>query len=92
MNPFGRAQLVYIPCILLYVLKDNEGNCYKGMTNNLIRRLHEHKNRQNISTSRMSNIEVVYIEKYDTFSEARKREVYLKTSAGRRFLKKKLST
>jgi len=40
----------------------------------------------------MSNIEVVYIEKYDTFSEARKREVYLKTSAGRRFLKKKLST
>jgi len=38
----------------------------------------------------MSHLELVYTEKYNTFIEARSREVYLKTAAGRRFLKTKL--
>ncbi len=38
----------------------------------------------------MKELAVVYVEKFDTFVEARKREVYFKSAAGRRFLKKKL--
>ncbi len=38
----------------------------------------------------MKGIEVVYTERYDTFDEARKREIYFKTAAGRRFLNKNI--
>jgi len=38
----------------------------------------------------MGDLVVVYTEKYSNFAEARSREVYLKTAAGRRFLKLKL--
>ena len=70
-----------------YVLKDEQGKIYKGMTNNLKRRLAEHCSGQTETTSRMSNLVLVYKEEYATFEEARKRELYLKSVAGRRFLK-----
>ncbi|MGB3922096.1 MAG: GIY-YIG nuclease family protein [Minisyncoccia bacterium] len=74
----------------VYVLEDNERKYYKGVTNNLKRRLTEHVGGHSKTTSRMSGIKVVYTEVYDNFNEARKRELYLKSAAGRRFLKKKL--
>lgn len=72
----------------VYVLKDDAGKYYKGVTNDLQRRLKEHRSGKIITTSRMENLKVVYSEDFDNFKEARKREVYLKTAAGRRFLKK----
>jgi len=72
----------------VYVLKDLTGRLYKGVTNNLKRRLREHKVGKTITTSRMKDVKVVYSEEYDNFKEARKRELYLKSAAGRRFLKK----
>lgn len=60
------------------------------MTNNLERRLSEHKSGHTTTTSRMKDLKVVYTEIYDTLKTARKRELYLKSAAGRRFLKKKL--
>ena len=60
------------------------------MTNNFKRRLEEHKGGHTITTSRMKDIELVYSEEFATFDEARKRELYFKTAAGRRFLKKVL--
>jgi len=36
----------------------------------------------------MKNINVVYEEKFDSFEIARKRELYFKSAAGRRYLKK----
>ena len=74
----------------VYVLRDDKGKVYKGFTNNLSRRLKEHRAGHTKTTSRMKSIEVVYIEEYQTFEEARSREIYLKTTAGRRFLKKAL--
>jgi len=74
----------------VYVLQDEDGKLYKGMTNNLKRRMVEHKNGKTITTSRMNNFDVVYTEEYDTFEKARKRELYLKTAAGRRFLNKQI--
>jgi hypothetical protein len=40
----------------------------------------------------MKNLTVAYKEEYPTFAEARKREVYFKTAAGRRFLKKVITS
>ncbi len=74
----------------VYVLKDENGKFYKGMTNNLERRLKEHKLGKTITTSKMKNPELVYKENYNNFEDARKRELYLKSAARRRFLKKKL--
>ncbi len=71
----------------VYVLKDDRGKFYKGFTNNLERRLHEHNTGHTKTTSRMKGIRVVYTEKYDSIEEARKRELYLKSAAGRKFLK-----
>jgi len=76
---------------VVYVLRDENGKLYKGLTNDLKRRTGEHFSGHTQTTRRMKNSRVVYKEEYDTFLEARKRELYLKSAAGRRFLKKKLS-
>lgn len=73
-----------------YILKDKNGRVYKGVTNCLERRLKEHKSGHTPTTSRMEDVTVVYSEEYDTFVEARGRELYFKSAAGRRFLKGKL--
>ncbi|MFA6918922.1 MAG: GIY-YIG nuclease family protein [Patescibacteria group bacterium] len=70
-----------------YVLKDKEGKFYKGMTNDLERRLREHQSGHTFSTRNMNELQVVYQESFSTRDEARKREVYFKSAAGRRFLK-----
>lgn len=73
----------------VYVLRDEIGKFYKGITNNLTRRLKEHRLSKTFTTSsKMKSFSVVYTEEYNTFEEARKRELYLKSAAGRRFLKK----
>ncbi len=70
-----------------YVLADNRGRLYKGVTADLDKRLYDHQRGKTRTTSRMQGLRVVYTEKFDTFELARKREVYFKTAAGRRFLK-----
>ncbi|MEO5646495.1 MAG: GIY-YIG nuclease family protein [Candidatus Paceibacterota bacterium] len=74
----------------VYVLQDDKGNFYKGFTNDLARRFSEHVTGQTKTTRKMSGLKIVYTEEYETLQEARTREVYFKTSAGRRFLKEKL--
>ncbi|MDO8569357.1 MAG: GIY-YIG nuclease family protein [bacterium] len=74
----------------VYILQDSVGKLYKGMTNNLGRRLVEHKSGHTQSTKQLINPKVVYKEEYDNFKQARKREIYFKTAAGRRFIKKLL--
>ncbi len=72
----------------VYVLRDRDDNLYKGLTNNLSRRIREHKSGHTITTSKMYGLEVVYTEIYADFAIARQRELYLKSAAGRKFLKK----
>ncbi len=76
----------------VYVLKDKNGRFYKGMTNDLERRLVEHKSGKTKTTRSMDQIELVYQEQYETTKEARTRELYFKSAAGRRFIQKVLST
>ena len=72
----------------VYVLRDSKGTLYKGVTNNLHRRLLEHKSGHTITTSRMSDLSVIYTEECSDAETARNREKYFKSPAGRRFLKK----
>lgn len=72
----------------VYILRDEAGKIYKGMTNNLQRRLNEHKNGKTVTTSRMKGLNLIFSENFNNFEDARKRELYFKTAAGRRFLKK----
>ena len=74
-----------------YVLQDKNGKFYRGLTNNLARRLSEHKRGKTKTTSKMRELKTVYTEEHEKYNTARKRELYLKSSAGRRFLKKQLA-
>ena len=74
----------------VYILKDENGKFYKGLANNLSRRLKEHRSGHTRTTSRMNNLSVVYTEEYQDLATARRRELYLKSAAGRRFLKNKV--
>jgi putative endonuclease len=75
---------------IVYVLQDEHGKFYKGFTNDLARRFSEHVSGQTKTTRKMEGLKIVYTEEYQTLREARAREVYFKTAAGRKFLKNAL--
>jgi len=72
----------------VYVLKSSIDNrFYKGMTNNLKRRVYEHNLGKNKSTKPYRPWVLVYKEEYKTSEEARKRELFFKSGSGREYLK-----
>ena len=71
----------------VYILKDTDNKLYKGITNNIRRRLSEHKRGKTQTTARMKNFELLYKEEYNNFEEARNRELYFKSATGRKFIK-----
>jgi putative endonuclease len=71
----------------VYVIESEEGYRYTGQTPDIERRLAEHNAHTTFSTKRGNNWRLVYSEEYSTRSEAMKRERYLKTGAGRDFLR-----
>jgi putative endonuclease len=60
---------------------------YTGSTENIEKRLKEHNQGKIRSTKSRCPFELIYQESFETRSEARKRENYLKSGPGRRFLK-----
>ena len=78
--------------ITVYVIRHSKsGELYKGQTSDVAKRVEQHNQGQTKSTKRLSGEwHLVYSEEYDTRDEALKREKYLKSAAGRRFLKKVL--
>jgi putative endonuclease len=76
----------------VYVLKSKiDGRLYKGMTDNLERRIKEHNFGKVKSTKGYAPWDLVYSEVFDSRIEARLREVFLKSGIGREFLKEKLT-
>ncbi len=61
---------------------------YSGMSSDLERRFSEHNLGKVKSTKAYKPFSIIYKECFETSTEARKREKYLKTAAGRRFRKK----
>jgi len=72
-----------------YILKSaKSGKFYVGMSADPERRLSEHNAGKVTSTKPGIPWEKVYQEEFETLAQARKREKYFKTAAGRRFRKK----
>jgi len=75
--------------IFVYVLKSLIApKSYVGMTDDLSRRLKEHNSGKHSYTKRHAPWEIIYKEEFNNYSDARKREKYLKSASGRKFLKK----
>jgi len=63
----------------VYVLKsEKDENLYIGSTTNLKRRLREHNEGKNFSTSFRKPFELIYYEAYRSLEDAREREKALK--------------
>lgn len=76
----------------VYVIKSKvDGRLYKGMTDNLERRVKEHNSGKMKSTKGYVPWYLVYSEVFDSREEARLREVFLKSRIGREFLTAKLT-
>ncbi len=73
----------------VYLLKSvGYKKSYVGTTDNLERRLSEHNAGKTPSTNKLKPWKLVYQEQHGTYRQARERESYLKSGAGRRFLQK----
>ncbi|KKU11400.1 MAG: GIY-YIG nuclease superfamily protein [Parcubacteria group bacterium GW2011_GWB1_45_7] len=77
----------------VYILENqNDKFWYIGYTSNLERRILEHQHGKGGRTTSIKNDwHLIYSESYLNNKDARGRELFLKSGAGRRFIKKQLS-
>ena len=76
----------------VYVLRSlADGNRYVGLSTDVPYRVEEHNSGKVKSTKARIPFVLVYQESFDTLAEARAREKYFKTAAGRRWLDKRRS-
>ena len=74
--------------IFVYALFDRKSSeIYVGMTNNIERKVAEHRRGQSKYTRKFKSIECLLLEEYASYGEGRKREKYLKSGCGKEFLK-----
>lgn len=75
----------------VYILRSQKDKqFYTGVTHDLRKRVKEHNAGKNISTSYRKPLKLIYYEAYILKKDAEAREKYLKTSMGKRVLKKQL--
>jgi putative endonuclease len=72
------------------LLSQKDGELYVGYTINLQRRLKEHNAKKNFSTKCRVPFTLIYAETCLNMQDAIRREGYLKTTQGHRFLKLRL--
>lgn len=71
----------------VYILKNKDtGRYYIGSTNDLERRLKQHKRGSTRTTRILGTDSLVYTEEYNTLLEARNREKKLKSYKSRKYL------
>lgn len=71
----------------VYVLESlGDSKRYIGYTNNLKKRIKEHEGGRSLSTKSRLPIKLIYFEGCLDETDAKRREQYLKTTQGRRFL------
>ena len=74
-----------------YVLRSKKDNkFYTGCTENLRKRFKEHCDGQSLYTKGRGPFEIVYYEACLDESDARNREIYLKSGRGKAYLKQRL--
>ncbi|MBU1110532.1 GIY-YIG nuclease family protein [Patescibacteria group bacterium] len=73
----------------VYALKSRKKNyVYKGFAKNFSDRLKRHNSGREKTTKPYAPFDVLYVEKVENRNEARKRENFLKSEQGRKFLQK----
>ncbi|MFA7244158.1 MAG: GIY-YIG nuclease family protein [Patescibacteria group bacterium] len=73
----------------IYILvSKNAPKTYIGVTSDIEKRISEHNSGSNAYTRKYKPWKLFYSEKFDDRSVALKREIYLKSHAGRNFIKK----
>jgi putative endonuclease len=72
--------------VTLYVLKARNGKRYVGITNDLQRRIQEHRFKTSKSGQLLDQFFVLYTEEFPDYREARDREKFLKSGQGRNWL------
>jgi putative endonuclease len=82
------SQAVFFYTYILHSRKDREH--YIGYTQDLPRRLEEHRGSKSFATQYRLPVDLIYYEACLNESDAKQREKYLKSTAGRRFLAKRL--
>ncbi|HEY4514608.1 MAG TPA: GIY-YIG nuclease family protein [Candidatus Paceibacterota bacterium] len=74
-----------------YVLMSlKSGRWYTGSTNDLRRRLKEHNSNESKYTRKRGPYKLIYYEACENRLDAEARELYLKTTMGKRYLKNRL--
>ncbi|MDI6804726.1 MAG: GIY-YIG nuclease family protein [Bacteroidota bacterium] len=75
----------------VYILKsEKDGNFYTGYTRDLRARINMHNNGEVSSTKERRPLKLVYFEGCLNQQDATKREKYLKTAWGKRYIKSRL--
>ncbi len=73
--------------VWVYALRFTDDTIYVGMTNDLDRRMTEHKRRQSPSTRKFTgDFEIIYQQNFTDYVQARRHEKYLKSGSGRKLL------
>jgi len=75
----------------IYILRLNNDNWYTGYTSDLKQRVKDHQAGKVQSTKYFLPVELIHYEAYKIKEDAQRREKYLKTSDGKRFLKQQIS-
>ena len=68
------------------LLKGKTGKRYIGITNNLPRRIREHRSKTTKSGQLLGDFFVLYTEEFPDYKAAREREIFLKSGQGRKWL------
>jgi len=74
----------------VYLLRLNNNSIYTGRSDDLKRRIAEHKKGKVKSTKNKLPVSLIYYESYLSKQDSINREIYLKTGDGRREIRKQL--
>jgi putative endonuclease len=73
--------------VTLYIIRGVlSGKKYIGITNDLKRRLREHRNGSSKGGQLIGDFELIHTEEFDDYSSARRREIFLKSGQGRKWI------
>ena len=90
MRSFCRSSMFYTYILKCLDYKTNKSILYIGSTNDLKKRLILHKSKNTKTTKNFDKIELIYYEASLNKTDARKRELQLKTGFGRGYIKKRI--
>lgn len=81
--------MFYYTYVLLCTNKSKENCFYIGYTKNIQERFQRHLNKEVRTTKKFDSLKLIYLESCLNKTDARKRELQLKTDFGRGYIKKR---